>query len=305
MKKFANFCMSLVLFFALWGDTIFLPSRAAEVYALWVNGLQITSENCTDILGNGTVSYDHSTKTLMLNNAEITKSIFVAINSHFHTAGIGSHSPLTIHLIGKNVIRGGDIFLLSPLKITGSGSLTVSGGSYAVHCSSITIDSATVDIHGLYAEQLSVTSGTVTVRSSVSLDALNLSDYTNHCVLLGASEDVAIPYYSPNPQLFRINQYRKISVGRSLALSENETGAIQVKAINLTDFPLTGKLFLASYDASGRQLTSQISDLTCSSNMYTDIDTHFLCPQGGTVKAFLLDPVTFTPLCKWQLLSDI
>ena len=43
-------------------------------YDLWVGGTQVTSENASDILGNGKASYNASTNTLTLNGAEITNS---------------------------------------------------------------------------------------------------------------------------------------------------------------------------------------------------------------------------------------
>lgn len=41
-------------------------------YDLYIGGVQVTSANASDVLGNGTVSYDNGTKTLTLNNASIT-----------------------------------------------------------------------------------------------------------------------------------------------------------------------------------------------------------------------------------------
>ena len=43
----------------------------AETYGLNVGGVQVTSDNASDILGNGTASYDASSATLTLNNADI------------------------------------------------------------------------------------------------------------------------------------------------------------------------------------------------------------------------------------------
>ena len=43
-----------------------------EKYDLWVGGIQVTSENASDVLDNGKISFNESTKTLTLDNAEIT-----------------------------------------------------------------------------------------------------------------------------------------------------------------------------------------------------------------------------------------
>ena len=49
-------------------------SAAPEVYDLWVNGTQVTSDNAANVLSDGTVSYDAGTKTLTLNGANLTNA---------------------------------------------------------------------------------------------------------------------------------------------------------------------------------------------------------------------------------------
>ena len=43
-----------------------------ETYQIWIADKQVTSANMNDVLGDGTVSYDLSTNTLTLNNANIS-----------------------------------------------------------------------------------------------------------------------------------------------------------------------------------------------------------------------------------------
>ncbi|MBO5046226.1 MAG: carbohydrate-binding domain-containing protein, partial [Clostridia bacterium] len=68
-------------------------------------GVEITSENCTDVLGDGTVSYDPTTNTLTLNNyvyngegALVDEGGYMAIMADIPTEG------LTIVLVGTNSI---------------------------------------------------------------------------------------------------------------------------------------------------------------------------------------------------------
>lgn len=46
--------------------------QESETYDLWVAGKQVTKTNQSDVLGNGTVSYDPAAHTLTLNNAHLT-----------------------------------------------------------------------------------------------------------------------------------------------------------------------------------------------------------------------------------------
>ena len=46
--------------------------QASENYNLWVAGTRVTKSNQSNVLGNGTVSYDPNTHTLTLNNAHLT-----------------------------------------------------------------------------------------------------------------------------------------------------------------------------------------------------------------------------------------
>lgn len=49
------------------------PDRQeSETYDLWVAGKQVTKTNQSNVLGDGTVSYDPDTHTLTLNDADLT-----------------------------------------------------------------------------------------------------------------------------------------------------------------------------------------------------------------------------------------
>lgn len=119
-----------------------MPARAVEVtatyedvvaeppateYDLWVGSTRVTSVNAGNVLDDGTVFYDESTKTLTLNGTSIT--------SHNQNAGIRTESSdLNIELIGANDVVGQynsgnanyGIYIEGKLTITGSGILNVS-----------------------------------------------------------------------------------------------------------------------------------------------------------------------------------
>ena len=123
----------------------------AEVttYGLWVGGVEVTSENKDDITGSGIsggkVSYDPTSKTLTLNNVNITgiqsfNNAMGTDSAGIYYAGDDSNENLNINLIGANSIcvtlGTSDIScygiydksFYQGLTITGNGSLTVQSG---------------------------------------------------------------------------------------------------------------------------------------------------------------------------------
>ena len=101
-------------------------------YALWINGTQVTLDNCGDLSVidgvEGTVKYDPNTKTLTLKDATIYTAEKRGIRNNV--------DGQTILLFGENTITSkkfdgvsnGDV----TLTITGSGKLTVNGAMTGV-----------------------------------------------------------------------------------------------------------------------------------------------------------------------------
>ena len=102
-KKHITTLILLTLLFML----IFAISVSAEseAYQLYVSGVQVTSENAADVLGDGTVSYDSETKTLTLNNAKITDCYTLELGQENTCVGIYTAiDNLTVNLVGTNEI---------------------------------------------------------------------------------------------------------------------------------------------------------------------------------------------------------
>lgn len=97
----------------------------SENYDLWVAGTQVTKSNQSDVLGDGTVSYDPAAHTLTLNNAHLTLG-------EDAEEGISSciDSDLTDDM----------------LTITGTASLSDADGIMTV--GSLTLDNATLTLTG-------------------------------------------------------------------------------------------------------------------------------------------------------------
>lgn len=75
----------------------------AEDYNLWVGATQVTSDNSSDVLGDGKVSWNNGSKTLTLNNATIDMS-----NISGHYAVESSIDNLKVKLLGYNTITIAD-----------------------------------------------------------------------------------------------------------------------------------------------------------------------------------------------------
>lgn len=103
-------------------------------YNLWVGDVQVTSANASDVLGDGTVSFDPKYDTLTLNNAKIKGAV---VNGE--VAGIyASAMDLSLELIGSNSITCADTTLMysngicmygNSLSVQGDGSLDILVGN--------------------------------------------------------------------------------------------------------------------------------------------------------------------------------
>lgn len=99
-KNVLSIVLALVLCLSLLPVTAF--AEEPETYGLWIGGVEVNSENADDVLDDGTVSYEHTTRTLTLNGAEITGG---TINKAKDTVGIYSIDQLAIVLVGENSIK--------------------------------------------------------------------------------------------------------------------------------------------------------------------------------------------------------
>ena len=152
-------------------------------YGLSVGGIDVTSENAADVLGDGTVSYDPNTQTLTLKDASIagtSTGTGSAIESE-----IGKPLGLvTIEVLGVNSC--GSIMLHDgcSLAITGSGKLTVAATAPAGAVSvqdNIIIDGVTLvatSKEGIIQSNL----GDIIVKNGAHIDADELAGEGAYCL---------------------------------------------------------------------------------------------------------------------------
>ncbi len=108
----------------------FVLGYNSSIYAsnteIWVNGIEVTQDNCENVMSG--VSYDFDTNTLYLNNANLTTTH----EREAHDAAISATGDINIVLTGTNNINvsGGTVFLdgiyaNGTITISGSGSLNI------------------------------------------------------------------------------------------------------------------------------------------------------------------------------------
>ncbi len=146
------------------GTTVARHVVIIRAYDLWVGGVQVTGLNKDDILGDGTASFDPSTTTLTLNNANITD--YFAYSS--------SYSACVISKLSDN------------LTVIGSGTIGNSSASYGISVEhdangnggGLTLNgdfNLSGDYEGcLSREDLNVLDGNLTVQGIYSNGDINL-----------------------------------------------------------------------------------------------------------------------------------
>lgn len=115
-------------------------------YDISIAGTDVTSLNCTDIMGDGTVSYVANTNTLTLNNANIKSDNY----------GMSITTPINIVLSGKNTITSTSNCITAAKSYinidgNGTGSLTLkSSKGTAINALKIplTIKNCTIEAEG-------------------------------------------------------------------------------------------------------------------------------------------------------------
>ena len=103
--------LTLALLTAVFALLLCVGASAADEYDLWVNGVQVTSANADDVLGNAdegaTVKYDAATNTLTLDGAELSV-LHTYDNQYYGVILARTDDPLTVNVIGDSKITVGD-----------------------------------------------------------------------------------------------------------------------------------------------------------------------------------------------------
>ena len=111
--------------------------KIAAEYPLWVSGLQVTSMNMDDVLGDGKVSYDPDTNTLTLNGADIGPNPDLPQGHAAIFYGEGE-KDLIIDAVKASTLRGAEsavgLGISSQENLILRGTLTATGGVSGINC---------------------------------------------------------------------------------------------------------------------------------------------------------------------------
>ncbi len=159
-RKWQGWLLLLAVVLCLgWGRS----AQAVKEYPIWVQGTQVTQDNASDVLGDGTVKYNAMSGTLILNNATIEAQP-IERGGRVICCGIYATQELQMVLNGQNAIEPtqepvdrptyGIMLGSKKLTITGEGSLTVTssstlqGSSMGIRAGDLTLESGHVIAYG-------------------------------------------------------------------------------------------------------------------------------------------------------------
>ncbi len=171
-------------------------------YPLWVGSAQVTGENCGNILGDNTASYDPDTRTLTLDNATITGShedaaIYYDGTDDLHIQGTGTVGNETIRLglLARNgpaiTLDAGEGTLSFTGKVIGfrgyNSSVTILGGEVTATGNGYEADRTYIGA-GFDASNLTVTGGKLTATSIGDYGGRGILVYNSFTIQAGTVE---------------------------------------------------------------------------------------------------------------------
>ena len=156
-----------------------------KAFKLSVLGYPVDVDNCGDILGDGSASYDPETNRLTLWNITVDEASDQLVQSYIEglTIDVAGKVDLTV---GSTLYIGLIVLNDASTTITGSGSLTLKGarnescGTIYTHGPSLTIENLTMDldgkIQGSGSSTLTVKNANIHVKDDYKAAILNFSD---------------------------------------------------------------------------------------------------------------------------------
>ena len=220
-KKLPVLLLSLVLCVSLLPIGAMAAVNGSGILLVMVGDTQVTDKNASDVLGDGTVSYDSASNTLKLNNAIVGTIVFE-----------GSYSQATIEFTGSNKVDG-SIVSWGDLTFRGSGVLDV-------------IDARESDMAAIASQdQIIFESGTVNISSGYgySINTLyNVRVQGSAVNIVHQSASVAI---NTNGTLYVSGN------GRLTVENKRAFNAINARAVDVSG----GKLDVVASGSQGKALS--------------------------------------------------
>lgn len=162
----------LVLCLGLLPATVF----AVENYNITVSGTQVTSDNASDVLGDGTVSYDSETKTLTLNNANLKGGILIS-QENVVNISIQGNNKITSDQYGiVNNAYPTDPAVPAGLFVSGPGSLEVTAQTNGIEAyRELVIDNVDLEINAQQYSLVSQNEGELIIKNGSDITATSVA----------------------------------------------------------------------------------------------------------------------------------
>lgn len=221
-KKLLVLLLSLVLCVSLLPIGAMAAVNGSGILLVMVGDTQVTDKNASDVLGDGTVSYDSASNTLKLNNAIVGTIVFE-----------GNYSQATIEFTGNNRVDG-SIVSWGDLTFRGSGVLDV-------------INARESDMAAIASQdQIIFESGTVNISSGYGY-----SINTLYNVRVQGSAEVNIVHKSASVAI-NTNGTLYVSGNGRLKVENNRAfNAINARAVDVSG----GKLDVVASGSQGKALS--------------------------------------------------
>ena len=243
---------------------IAMQASAAE-YDLYVFGHKVTDNNRSDILGDGTVTYNSSTNMLTFNNATINAGPYECVYNKIN--------GLTIRFIGTNSLTSSNELAIysdteGELTLTGTGSVSLKGYSALYHAGTL------LKIEGGLQLTAQATTGSGIYTAEI--------DYACDLEISGANTKIRAfsPRY-PFANFYNDDDYQGVTLKDGLGVTEPEGArfhgyyiydkngnSVQNQWVTISQMPVEG---YAVYTSTNKTLTFYYDNLkqTRSGKVYS------------------------------------
>lgn len=178
-------------------DTIF--------YNAYVNAIQVTSENLSDVMGDGSrsVSYNPTTNTLTLNNVNLYSNYSTSPETKSY-ASLYFTADIIINLVGANIINQ-QAGAANNFGIYGTGSITFTGTG-TLSCTS-KVSSTTYTGIGIRASSVAFNAAKVSITSSkYAVVATTITAPSTATILGGSSVSMSSSIAASDLTLYKWGQ---------------------------------------------------------------------------------------------------
>ena len=286
------------------------PQAPENGWPIWVAGTVVTADNCEDILGDGTVSYDPETETLTFQDAYIEAAGYAILKSEM---------PLTVNILGENEFYSDDTgeydygfwfdYEEGTTEITGTGSVEIwsddeciqmdgedveliLSGSVEIMADPVDSSAAAIDVESVVAS--------MTVQDAVHLTiGRESSKHKEEAIYIGfegtthgsmtIQDDAVITIYTSDEEGIYVggDQEQKLTITGGTVYIEADEEALEANTITISGGNITaiGGVEYKGIYANDLTITGGSVLVGCGDDGQA-IEAQNITITGGTVRAF-------------------